>query len=327
MLILVTGGCGFTGSALVLRLLQDGHRVRALDYKPGLRDADLQAAGAEIIYASVTDPAAVRQAVAGCEIVHHVAAAFRELDVPDTFYDDVNVGGTRHVMEAARDAGVRKVVYCSTQGVHGHITHPPGDETSPIAPADHYQKTKYEGEVVVQEFARNGLKATILRPTAIYGPGDPERFFMIFKRVKKGVFPMFGSGRTFYHPLYIDNLVDAFVLAHDPERGNGEAYLIADEEYVPIRELVQRVARSMDTTVRIRQFPMAPLLIAAHLCAAICKPLRIKPPLFPRRADWYRQVRAFRIDKARRDLGYTPRVGLDEGLRRTAAWYHQQGFL
>lgn len=327
MKILVTGGCGFTGSALVLRLLKDGHQVRALDYKPGIRDAMLKDAGAEVVYGTVTDPQAVRQAVAGCDIVQHLAAAFRELDVPESFYDDVNVNGTRHVMEASQQAGVKKVVYCSTQGVHGHITNPPGDENSPIAPADYYQKTKYEGEVVVREYMKKGMKATIIRPTAIYGPGDPERFFMIFRKVKKGFFPMFGSGKTFYHPVYIDNLTDAFVLAMDLNKGNGETYIIADDEYVPIRELVERVAKAMDTTVRIQHLPLLPLLVLAHLCEKACKPFRIKPPLFPRRADWFRQVRAFRIDKARRELGYVPRIGLDEGLRRTAAWYREQGYL
>lgn len=327
MKILVTGGCGFTGSALVLRLLEDGHQVRALDYKPGIRDAMLKEAGAEVIYGTVTDPQAVRQAVTGCDVVQHLAAAFRELDVPESFYDDVNVNGTRHVMEASQQAGVKKVVYCSTQGVHGHITNPPGDENSPIAPADYYQKTKYEGEVVVREYMKKGMKATIIRPTAIYGPGDPERFFMIFRKVKKGFFPMFGSGKTFYHPVYIDNLTDAFVLAMDLNKGNGETYIIADDEYVPIRELVERVAKAMDTTVKIQHLPLLPLLVLAHLCEKACKPFRIKPPLFPRRADWFRQVRAFRIDKARRELGYVPRVGLDEGLRRTAAWYREQGYL
>lgn len=327
MKILVTGGTGFTGSALVLRLLKDGHQVRSLDYKKGIRDAMLQAAGAEIIYGTITDADVVRKATEGCEIVFHLAAAFRELDVPNEFYFDVNRNGTKNVMEAAQACRVKKVVYCSTQGVHGHIKNPPGDENSPIAPEDYYQETKYLGEVVVREYAKSGIPVTIIRPTAIYGPGDPERFFMIFKRVKKGVFPMFGSGKTFYHPVYIDNLTDAFVLAMDPAKGNGETYIIADEEYVTIKDLVQRVAKAMNTSVAIRHYPLLPLLVAAHICEKLCKPFKIAPPIFPRRADWYRQVRAYRIDKARRDLGYVPRVGLDDGLRRTFEWYKENGYL
>lgn len=327
MKILVTGGTGFTGSALVFRLLEKGHDIRVLDYKEGIRDEALRAAGAEIVYGSVTDAAAVREATEGCAFVYHVAAAFRELDEPEAFYHDVNVGGTRNVMEAAKACGVKKIVYCSTQGVHGHIADPPGDESSPIEPEDYYQQTKYEGEEVVREFINQGMNTTILRPTAIYGPGDPERFLMIYKFVDKGWFPMFGAGQTYYHPVYIDNLVDAFLLVMDPEKGRGETYIIADEEYVPIEELVKRVAKAMDKEVRIIHLPFLPLIAAAHVCEKVCQPFGITPPLFPRRADWYRQVRAFSIEKARRELGYEPRVGLDEGLRKTAEWYWQEGYL
>ncbi|MBD3274285.1 MAG: NAD-dependent epimerase/dehydratase family protein [Candidatus Marinimicrobia bacterium] len=327
MNILVTGGTGFTGSALVLRLLNNGHNVRVLDYKEGIKDHQLREAGARLIYGSVTDASVVDDAVDGCDIVFHVAAAFREMDVSDSYYQDVNVGGTRNVMVAAEKCNVKKVVYCSTQGVHGNIDNPPGDESSPIEPEDYYQQTKYEGEEVVREFIDRGMNATILRPTAIYGPGDPERFFMIFKRVEKGWFPMFGSGKTYYHPVYIDNLVDAFLLVMDTQTGDGGTYIIADEEYVSIRELVRRVAKAMDTRVRMINLPFMPMKIASHVCEKVCKVIGVAPPLFPRRADWYKQVRAFTITKAKEEIGYNPIVGLDEGLRRTAYWYWQEGYL
>ncbi|HYH47186.1 MAG TPA: NAD-dependent epimerase/dehydratase family protein, partial [Thermoanaerobaculia bacterium] len=284
-------------------------------------------AGAEVVLGSVTDPAAVRRAIDGAEVVHHVAAAFREMNVPERHYYEVNVLGTRNVLEAALAGGVRKVVYCSTCGVHGNIDRPPAGEDAPIQPADYYQRTKYEAEPLVLELNRRGLSATILRPAAIYGPGDPERFFLIFRRVASGTFPMFGGGRTLYHPLYIDNLVDAFLLAMDDGKGDGEAYLIADDCFVEIEDLVRRVAATLGTEVRVPHYPVWPVVAAGHLCEKVCKPFGIVPPLFPRRVDWYRQNRAFRIDKARRDLGYEPRVGLDEGLRRTAEWYLQEGLL
>jgi nucleoside-diphosphate-sugar epimerase len=327
MKILVTGGTGFTGKALVRRLLDMGHQVVALDYKEGLKTQEIRDWGAEVILGSVTDMDVVRRAVEGAEVVHHVAAAFREMDVPETYYHEVNVGGTRNVLQAAFDAGVRKVVYCSTCGVHGNVDHPPAGEDAPIQPADYYQRTKWEAEPVAREFFARGLKTTILRPAAIYGPGDPERFFLIFKRVAKGTFPMFGNGRTLYHPLYVDNLVDAFVLAMEDGKGDGEAYLIADEQYLEIEDLVRRVGRALGVDVKIPHYPVWPVVAAGHLCEAVCKPFGIVPPIFPRRVDWYRQNRAFKIEKARRDLGYQPRVGIDEGLRRTAEWYKQEGLL
>lgn len=325
MKVLVTGGTGFTGAALVDRLLREGHEVVALDKQPGLIDDELRRKGVKIVYGSVTDRDAVARSVEGAEVVMHLAAAFREIGVPDEVYKAVNVDGTRIVAEQALEAGARKLVYCSTQGVHGHIENPPGDENSPIAPADYYQQTKYEGELELKVLDGTALEYTIIRPTAIYGPGDPGRFVMIFRRVAKGVFPMFGSGRTFYHPVYIDNLVDAFLLAAQPGVGAGRAYIIGDAEYFSIEELVRRVARAMGVPVRIPHYPIWPLLAAGHVCEKVCKPFGIEPPIFPRRVDWFRQVRAFRIDRARRELGYEPRVGIDEGLRRTAEWYRATG--
>ncbi len=327
MRVLVTGGTGFTGKALVLRLLADGHDVIALDSKEGLKTDELRQAGAQVIIGSVTDRDMVERAVEGVEVVQHLAAAFRDLGVSEDFYREVNVQGTRNVLDAALRAGVRKVVYCSTCGVHGNVDHPPGGEDAPIQPADYYQRTKYMAEPIAREYHARGLATVILRPAAIYGPGDPERFAMIFRRVARGTFPMFGSGRTLYHPLYVDNLVDAFVLAMDEGKGDGEAYLIADEEYLGIEELVRRVAKALGVEVRVPHYPIWPAIVAGHVCETLWKPFGVPPPIFPRRVDWYRQNRAFRIDKAKRDLGYRPRVGLDEGLRRTAEWYRQVGIV
>ena len=327
MKVLVTGGTGFTGKALVRRLLDEGHEVVALDYKEGHKTHEIRAWGAEVIIGSVTDQATARRCVKGVDVVQHLAAAFRELDVSNDYYHEVNVGGTRIMLAAARDAGVQKFIYCSTCGVHGNIDNPPGDETAPINAADYYQQTKYEAEPVVQEFHQNGLATTIIRPAAIYGPGDPERFQMIFKRVNKGVFPMFGNGETLYHPLYIDNLVDALMLAMAPDKGLGEAYLIADEEYLSIKRLVQLTAEALEVKVNIPHMPLWPLMAAGHLCEKICRPLKINPPIFPRRVDWYRQNRAFNINKAKRDLGYAPKVGIEDGLRKTARWYREEGYL
>jgi len=327
MKILVTGGTGFTGKALVRRLLNDGHQVIALDYQEGLKTQELRDWGAEVVIGTVTDKDLVARCMKGVDVVQHLAAAFRQLNEPQSYYWDVNVEGTRNVLEAALREKIIKFVYCSTCGVHGNVENPPGSEDSPINAADYYQQTKYEAEPIVKQYQQKGMPATILRPAAIYGPGDPERFFMIFKRVNKGLFPMFGDGKTLYHPLYIDHLVDAHVLSMEPGRGDGEAYLIADEEYVPIKTLVRKTAEALGVDVKIPHFPILPVVVAGHICEKVCKPFKVTPPIFPRRVDWYRQNRAFSIDKAKRDLGYNPKVSLDEGLRRTAQWYKQEGYL
>lgn len=324
---LVTGGTGFTGSHLVRRLLDRGEEVRVLDNQPGLFHDHLVSLGAKITIGSVTDEDAVREAVRGCEVVHHVAAAFRKLNVPDQHYWDVNVEGTRIVCRAALEAGVKRFVYCSTQGVHGDVKTETGSEASPIAPADYYQETKYEGEKVVQEFVGKGLDATIIRPTAIYGPGDPGRFLILFKLVQRGTFHMFGDGKTHYHPVHIENLVDAFELATHRPGVTGEAFIIGDDHSLELTELVRMVADAIDVRVKVRHWPFTPLRVAAVVCEGVCRPLRISPPLFPRRVDWFKQHRSFDISKARQQLGYEPRVELAHGLRQTGEWYRENGYL
>lgn len=327
MKTLVTGGTGVTGSALVRRLLDDGRAVVVLDNKEGYKTDELRQRGAEVVIGTITDTATVARCMEGVEVVHHVAAAFREMHLPDRDYAEINIEGTRIVAAAALSQGVRKFVYCSTCGVHGDVKRPPATEDSPIAPSDYYQRTKYEGELVTLAHHERGLPSTILRPNAIFGPGDPGRYYMIFKRVQKGSFPMFGSGKTLYHSLYIDNLVDAFMLAEQPDLGLGQAYLIADEHHVEIEDLVRRVARAMGTKVKIPHYPIWPLVVAGHVVEKACKPFGISPPIFPRRVDWFRLDRAFDVGKAKRELGYNPKIGLDEGLRRAYAWYRAEGML
>jgi nucleoside-diphosphate-sugar epimerase len=327
MKILVTGGTGFTGSHLTRRLLQKGHHVVVLDNQRGLVYDELKGQGAEIHIGSVTDRDLVLKLTQGCEVVHHVAALFRKVNLPKKVYWNVNVDGTRNVLEAALKSGVRKVVVCSTCGVHGHVKQGAAGEDAPIAPEDYYQYTKYEGERVVPQFLSQGLRCLILRPAGIYGPGDPERFFMLFKRVKKGRFMMFGNGEPHYHPLYIDNLIDAFELAAQSDKGDGEPYLIADEKAPTLNELVTAIAESLGVDLTIRYYPFWPLWAAAVACETVYKPLPMDPPLFRRRVDWFRQNRAFNIEKAKKELGYQPKVGLEEGLANTAEWYRETGLL
>ena len=327
MRVLVTGGTGFTGSHLVERLLLRGLEVVALDNQKGIAYEELVEKGAEIHIGSVTDENLVAKCVSGCEIVYHLAAAFRKVNLPKRVYWDTNVTAMQRLLETCRDSGVRKVVYCSTQGVHGNVDDPPGDENTPIEPEDYYQYTKHEGEKVAQAFIAKGMDITILRPTAIYGPGDPGRFLMLFKRVKSGMFPFFGPGTALYHPLYIDNFVDAFELAAAKPEAKGQTYIIADEHYYSIKTIVQKIGDIMGVDLKIRHFPFWPLYWISAGVELIFKALPLEPPLFRRRADWFRQNRAFKIDKAGQDLGYTPKIDLDTGLQRTYQWYRENGYL
>ena len=327
MKVVVTGGTGFTGCHLTRRMLDRGYDVTVVDNQKGLFDDEFKARGAKILYGSVTDEKILDEALEGAEVVHHLAAAFRKVNMANKVYSEVNQGGMRKLLETARKKGVRKVVYCSTQGVHGNIENPPGDENSPIKPEDYYQFSKHQGELVAQEFIKEGMDITILRPTALYGPGDPGRFLMMYKLVQKGRFPFFGDGKVFYHPVYVENFVDAHELAAEKPAAKGQTYIIADDKYYYIRDIVAMISEVMDMPCKFVHLPFWPMYCAAAVVEFLYKPLPWDPPIFRRRADWYRQNRAFKIDKARRELGYEPKVALREGLKITGDWYLEHGYL
>ena len=229
--ILVTGGTGFTGSCLVDRLLKRGHKVIALDVTKGYAD-EIKKNGAKVVFGSICDEKLVNNLMKGVDVVFHIAAVFNQISVPKKQYRDVNIEGTRILLEAALKNNVEKFINCSTCGVHGAVKKIPSDENAPLKPDDYYQYTKLQGELLATEFfKKHDLPGVTIRPGGIYGPRDP-RFVRLFKAVKNGKFVMFGSGNVYYHPCYIDNLVDAFELAAESDQGDGEAYIIGDEEAV-----------------------------------------------------------------------------------------------
>jgi 2-alkyl-3-oxoalkanoate reductase len=138
---------------------------------------------------------------------------------------------------------------------------------------------------------------------------------------------MFGNGQTNYHPLYIDNLIDAFELAVENESAIGGTYIIGDNHYYSLNEIVEHVGEALGKKTQIVHLPFILLWLLALATELLCKPFNISPPLFRRRVDWFRQNRAFDISKAKRELGYHPRVDFPTGLACTSKWYLENKFL
>ena len=329
---LVTGGAGFTGIHLVRALVERGDEVTVLDISDGDPEmsAPLKARGVRFIKGSVDDNRLLREAVSGKDVIFHLASAFRDIHRGAPLFQKIDVEGTRRLLEAAKDAGVRRVIHCSTQGVHGSLPkgHVPGNEDSPLAPIDYYCEAKVAAEAICDEFIANGMDIVNVRPTSIYGPGDTHGWLKLFRMCRKGRFPMLGSGQTCNHPVYVGNLVDGFLLAADIPEARGRTYLIGDDHYVSLKELVQKIGEVQDTEVRIFRFPWYGAVYAlAYAMEAASKPFNYEPPLFRRRLTWYSTNRGWDISRAKTELGYQPRVPLEEGLRKTMEWYHSRGLL
>lgn len=323
--ILVTGATGFTGGHLVRRLRQLGHRVRAF-VRPGSNVQPLLDQGVEIFQGDLTRPEDVARAAEGVWKIFHIAAVFRTAGHPDSYYHDVNVGGTENVLEAARRHGVERVIHCSTIGVHGDVSEVPSTEESPYNPGDIYQVTKLAGEQVAREAFAKGLQGTVVRPSSIYGPGD-LRLLKLFRMVHNGRFRMFGSGDVFFHMVYIDDLVDGMLLCAEKPEALGQVFIMAGPRYIKLDEVVSLVAEAVGVPPPKGKLPLWPLMMAAAACEAVCRPLRVEPPLYRRRADFFRKNRAFSCAKACRILGYEPRVDPREGILQTARWYFANGYL
>ena len=330
MRVLVTGATGFTGGHLAQTLAARGDEVRAL-VRPKSRarfDASpLPSTGVVPVDGDLMDAGAVRRAAEGVEVVYHIAATYREAGQPESAYRAVNVDGTHNVLEAARAGGARRVVHCSTGGVHGHIAHPPANEDAPFNPGDIYQETKLEAEQAAREFGRRtGFDVVVARPIGIYGPGD-TRFLKMFRGLARGRFPMIGSGRVFYHLTFIDDLVEGFRLCGTVAAAKGRTYILAGPRYTTLEQLVALVAKQLEVPPPRVHFPVWPFWTAGLLCEMVCVPLRIEPPIFRRRMDFYTKSRAFDTTRARTELGFAPRVDLEDGIRITADWYRRQGWL
>ncbi|MEM7682866.1 MAG: NAD-dependent epimerase/dehydratase family protein [Planctomycetota bacterium] len=322
---MVTGGTGFTGGALVRRLLADGHEVRAL-VRPGSDVSGLDLPGVELIEGQLTSMEDVSRAMEGCDKAYHIAAVFRTAGHPDSYYYEINLDGTRVVLDAARKLGLERVVHCSTGGVHGHIRNPPANEQAPYAPGDVYQESKLAGEKLCQERAKAGEPIVIFRPGPIYGPGD-TRFLKLFKALSSGRFRMIGKGEVRLHLTYIDDLVDGIVRCGERPEALGEIFILAGYDAPKLKDLMPMVAKALGVKPPRGHIPLAPVKWGAWLCEKVCIPLRIEPPLHRRRVGFFTHHREFDISHARNLLGYDPQVSAEQGMAASCRWCVEQGLL
>ena len=325
MKVLVTGGTGFVGRHLIKRLVKDGFKVKTLVRKSSNWDY-LKKLDVEIVFGDIRDKDSFKGVLKDVKKVFHLAALFRQARFPDEVYRDINVKGTANILKASLEEGVEKFIHCSTVGVLSHISHPPADEHYPYNPGDIYQETKAEGEKLVLKFSKEKrISVVVVRPAMVYGPGD-LRLLKLFKTIDRRQFMMIGNGQTLAHFVYIDDIIEGFLKAA-AQGVNGEIYIIAGKTSITLNELVKMIKETLNVSFPLCHLPVKPFQILGTLCENLCKPLGIEPPIFRRRIDFFTKDRAFNISKARKELGYSPRIDMKEGIKRTVAWYKENGYL
>jgi nucleoside-diphosphate-sugar epimerase len=318
--ILITGGTGFLGRRVAALALARGHRVRLLGRDFGAV-GDLLAAGAEEWRADLRDPAAIRRACAGTDAVIHAGALSAPWGPRADFFA-INVGGTAAVIAGCRAAGVVRLVYISSPSVTftGHDVH---NETEaapyPRRFASVYSLTKKLGEDRVNAAARQNLPAVILRPKAIFGPGDNALLPRLLDAARRGRLIRIGDGQNRVDLTYVDNVAHAALLALTAPAAVGRTYTITNDAHPRLWETIGAVLRGVGLPDTPRPVPLPVALAAAGAMEGRARLTGREPLLTRYSAAILAREQTYDIAAARRDLGYAPLVSLEDGIARTLA--------
>lgn len=319
-LVAVTGAGGFIGEALCRRLRGDGFSVLGVDADAS-RAGRVEAAGASFEAADVTDAGAMRAVLRDADLVVHTAARVSEWGPMDDFVR-VNVGGTRAVLDAADAAGATRVVCLSSVAIWGYAFREDVSEDHPPRPCGiPYIDTKGAAERLARHRG-----ATIVRPGDVYGPGSIPWAVRPLELVRTGRMRLPLGGRGLMTPVYIDDLVDCVVRALTHPEAAGHAFTAWDGEPVTTADFFGHYARMLGR----KPVPTAPapLLRAVGAAAEAVARVRGRPPQFGRAGVTFLSRRAvYPNARARELLGWEPRVGLEEGMRRTEVWFRAEGLL
>jgi 2-alkyl-3-oxoalkanoate reductase len=330
-LLLVTGATGLVGSHVAQRATELGIRTRAL-----VREASdkqlLSEWGVDLVYGDLTDFESHAKAVEGVTAIVHCAAKVGDWGPIDEFRE-VNVKGTESLFNAAEANGtLKRVVHVSSCGVYSARDHHGTDETEPLSLSgiDGYTVTKAESEKLVQDhIANKKLPATILRPGFIYGPRDRTVLPRILERLRVGGFKFLGTGETLLNNTYVGNLTDAIFLALEQDETVGEIYNITDGNLVTKREFISSIATLGGYPVPTKNVPLGIARFIAKLMEATSRLLRKQeaPLLNNARIKFLGLNLDFSIEKALKQLSYTPKVKFSEGIVEAIDWCRQAGLL
>jgi nucleoside-diphosphate-sugar epimerase len=329
MKVLITGGTGFIGSRLAFRCKQRGDEVVILAQANTQAEKEnineLEEKGFTIVIGDVAEKEKVEQAVTGCDVVFHLAAAQHEANVPDQHFWNVNVEGTRNLLDASIKENVKRFVHGSTIGVYGVEMQGELSETSLLKPDNIYGVTKKAGEELVLSY-KDKLPVTAIRISETYGPGD-RRLLKLFKGIKKRKFFIIGDGENKHQLIYVDDLIDGMFLAAEKETALGEVFVLAGDEILTTNDMVDVIAEIIGVDKLKFKAPMWPFYLLAIMMEYTLRPLGIQPPLHRRRLDFFKKTLYFSPAKSAKLLGFKARTDFRKGSTETAEWYQQQGML
>lgn len=313
-MILITGGAGRIGKHLAERLLEKKEIVRVFSQEKDAATEELEKKGAEIFFGDLLDKKSLEITLQGIETVYHLAAVVDYL-APKKLMWSVNVEGTGNLMEACKKADVKKIVYLSSTAVYGKKLSGTADENTMAKPSNFYGKTKLEAERIVL-----GAGGIVLRSADAYFPGFAEGYHAVFSMLEKGKMRIIGSGRNRIHYIYIDDLVDALVLAKDKGKG-GEIYNIAGNDILTQEELYGLACGYLGAEPPKKHTVMGTLKALLAFASLISRIKGKRPKMIPEYINKIAADRVFSIEKARNELGFNPKVKYAEGMKKMIEYY------
>ncbi|MGD0783539.1 MAG: NAD-dependent epimerase/dehydratase family protein, partial [Candidatus Aminicenantales bacterium] len=246
----------------------------------------------------------------GADAVFHLAAALGASRLGEAGFRAVNEGGTRNVLAAAREHGVKRAVHFSSAGVLGHVEeNAPAGEDHALDPRDAYDRTKLAGERAALEIAARGFEVVVIRPGWVYGPGD-RRSFKLIRSIAGGRFILVGRGAAVQTPVYVDDLVRGTVL-----------------EALTVRAMAETIAAACGRRLPRLRIPMGPTRLAAAMMGGAFGLIGKEAPLNPSRLAFFLHPKPLAIAKARTDLGYAPETEFAAGMALTVAWGRRAGWI
>ena len=326
MRALVTGGQGFVGSHLCARLAAQGHRVRVLA-RPSSGLSNLAGIDVDVMRGDVTQPASLPSAVAGCDVIFHVAGALKGLREQDLFR--VNADGTRNLLAAAAGAQPRpsRFVYVSSVAAAGPSPGgtAPRTEEMPLQPLTWYGHSKLAGENAVR--ATVGLDWTIVRPPIVFGPRERD-VLGYFRIARRGFLPLVGFSDRYYSLIYVEDLADGLLRAAEAPAAVGQVYFLAGPEVVSWLELGKLIASALGVMGRPLRLPEV-VAVAAGRIADVFARARGRPEIFSSQKviEMLAPAWVCSADQAARDFGWRASTPLPDALVTTARWYREHGWL
>ena len=304
MKIYVTGGSGFIGQHFIKRLIAEGHEPVCL-VRPTSRTEELKRIGAQLVTGDITDKTSIK-GMDGCECLVHMASSFEFWVRDNKVFSDVNIIGTRNVMESALENGISKVVYISSATVYGNAKWPITEETVVgTERAGKYVRTKYEGDLIAWDlYERSKLPLVVIYPSAVVGANDPKACGRYFKNYAEGRMPAQVLTKHHFPFVHVKDVAEVIVRALEKKNNIGEKYIVSAEN-LTFGELNQMIRKISGTKLPIIKLPDWATLMTSYMVTGIANIIK-KPPIWDLSVDQVKLMKqGFKIDgsKVERELG------------------------